>query len=80
LSDRLNEKLQKLAARQGGVPADVALDILEKWLTATVPDHDPNDLPYEEWKRLFDEWVNSHPKIDVVLDVSRESIYEGCGK
>ncbi len=77
LSDEMVRKLRLLAERKGRDPTAVALDIVEQWLKATVPSSSPSDLPYEEWKRLFDEWVSSHPQIDVVLDDGRETIYEG---
>ena len=40
----------------------------------------PNDLPYEIWLARFEAWVKTHPKVDVVVDDSRETIYEGRGE
>lgn len=36
----------------------------------------PSRLPYPEWKKLFDEWVNMpRPPMPAFVDYSRESIY-----
>ena len=46
----------------------------------------PGELPYDEWKRAFDEWMTAvDARADryppgFQADVSRESIYEGCGE
>jgi len=46
----------------------------------------PVDLPYDEWKKLFGEIVSRAEARKLlyppgfVADVSRESIYEGCGE
>jgi hypothetical protein len=45
------------------------------------PDTDPNQLPYEEWMKRFEKWVNSpRPPAPSFVDDSRESIYEGRGE
>ena len=77
LPEKLDEQLKILAKRQGRDAASLSLDILEKSLDATVPMPNPHNRPYEEWRRDFLEWANSRPKIDVVVDDSRETIYEG---
>jgi hypothetical protein len=45
--------------------------------TGAVP---PSQLPYEEWVKWFRAWCESHPKRDIVIDDSRETIYEGRGE
>lgn len=46
----------------------------------------PADLPYPEWKQLFDAWQTTvHARADRypvghTTDVSREAMYEGCGE
>jgi len=40
----------------------------------------PRDLPYEEWVKWFRAWVDSHPKRDIEIDDSRETIYAGRGE
>ncbi len=46
----------------------------------------PVDLPYDEWKKVFDEIVARAKEREhryppgFEADVSRESIYEGCGE
>ncbi len=37
-------------------------------------------LSSEEWVKNLEEWAASHPRLDRVLDDSRESIYAGCGE
>ncbi len=38
----------------------------------------PGGLPYDEWKKRFDEWVNRPcPPGPGPVDDSRESVYEG---
>lgn len=54
--------------------------------TSGTPPAPPGELPYDEWKRAFDEWMSAvEARADQyppghVTDVSRESIYEGCGE
>lgn len=35
-----------------------------------------DDVPYDEWKREFQSWLNSHRSRNVDLDDSRESMYD----
>ena len=35
---------------------------------------------YEEWSKVFWEWIGSHPKRNTPADDSRESIYAGRGE
>ncbi len=39
-----------------------------------------HQLPYEEWSKLWHEWVASHKSTNPNFDDSRESIYEGRGE
>ena len=34
----------------------------------------------EGWRKAFREWAESHPKRDIVIDDSRETIYAGRGE
>jgi hypothetical protein len=34
----------------------------------------------EGWSKALREWVESHPKRDIVIDDSRETIYAGRGE
>jgi hypothetical protein len=58
----------------------------EKATTFTRIEQAPNELPYEEWKRRFDAWqIDVAARADryppgFAADVSRESIYDGCGE
>ena len=46
----------------------------------SAPSAGPGGLPYDEWKKRFDEWLNRpNPPGPGIVDDSRESIYEGPG-
>ncbi len=77
VSEEMERKLIKLAEEQKRSVAGVALEILKKALYDPATTTDPNDLPYELWLERFKAWADSHPRIDVDLDDSRETIYEG---
>jgi hypothetical protein len=77
ISNELEQKLQLRAKDQGLDIAKVALGIIQEELYDPATTTNPNDLPYEVWRERFEAWIKSHPKIDVVLDDSRETIYEG---
>jgi hypothetical protein len=79
LPEILQQKLQACAARQERDVASVATELIARGLNEEAASV-AAPLSHEEWLKEFDEWVNGHPKVDVVLDVSRESIYEGRGE
>ena len=74
LSDDIRERLQVRARDEGGDLANIIQKLLEKGLQAERP------LSPEQRVRELEEWVKSLPAVDVILDVSRESIYEGRGE
>ncbi len=79
----LEQKLKARAAAQGRDVASVALDLVEQGLQAADHKKMAHELTPEERLQAFEEYmkeVESRPKIDVVVDCSRESIYEGCGE
>ena len=39
------------------------------------PSADPNDLPYDEWEKVFQEMLALAPRNEHPADVSRESMY-----
>ena len=80
IPDGVERKLQARAAAQGRDIASVALELVEQGLCEEEEGSGPQPLSHEEWLKEFNDWVNSHPRVDVVLDVSRESIYEGRGQ
>ncbi len=77
LPEDLERELQARAKAQGQDVASVALDLLRTSLAESEPKFDPNKIPYEQWRAAFRAWVASAPKVDVVVDDSRETIYEG---
>lgn len=40
----------------------------------------PSQLPPEEWVKWWYAWCESHPRRDIEIDDSRETIYEGRGE
>ena len=80
LPDEIERKLQARAKDQDRDVTTVAIEILEKELQPPAKPENPNDLPYDEWHRRFKAMVTGHPMIDVVVDDSRETIYEGRGE
>jgi hypothetical protein len=77
VSEEMERELINLAKEQKCSVEGVALEFLKKALYDPAATTNPNDLPYEVWLERFRAWVNSHPKIDVEVDDSRETIYEG---
>ena len=75
--DDIYQKLKARAKDQGRELSAVALEVLETGFRYVPCTNEPPRLSKEEWLREFHEWVESHPKVDVVLDDSRETIYEG---
>lgn len=83
----------RLAARAevlGTTVEALALPALEEVAKGTTPNGRPpaptGDLPHGEWKRRYDEWqaavrarADRYPP-GYEADVSRESMYEGCGE
>lgn len=68
----------KLRARANGKDvARVALELLMKGLEGPPAERGPQDLSYEEWNQRFEAWLKGHRRVDVVVDDSRETIYEG---
>ena len=85
------ERLARRAAALSTSVEALAVPALEVVASEAVPAPlpppvGPVDLPYDEWKKVFDEIVaraeaRAHlypPGFEA--DVSRESIYEGCGE
>ena len=85
------ERLARRAAALSTSVEALAVPALERVaiepMTAVPPQSDPPvDLPYDEWKKVFDEILERaearkhlYPP-GFEADVSRESIYEGCGE
>ena len=78
--EEVEKKLQARARVQGRDVASVALELVEQGLHADTKKTGPEGLTHEQWLQELDAFVNSIPKVDVVLDVSREGIYEGRGE
>lgn len=74
LSERESAELERCAAAAG---TDVRTYLLHNVNDpGTTEDPSSNDLPYELWKRAFQQWLQGHQTRNVNLDDSRECIYE----
>jgi len=79
LPEKIERKLQARAQERGQDLGTAALQILEQELDQSAPPN-PNDLPYEVWRQRFEAMLQNLPHIDVLVDDSRETIYEGRGE
>jgi hypothetical protein len=75
LSDAAQQQLRRRAAERGIPLEEFARTVLEREAAVPVPDQSA-----EQWVAELRAWVASHPKRDIKVDDSRESIYEGCGE
>ena len=84
------ERLARRAATLGTTPEALALPALERAadepLTNGQPPAPPADRPADDWVTNFNVWMaaveargDQYPA-GHVTDVSRESMYEGCGE
>jgi hypothetical protein len=84
------EKLTRRAAELNVTVEQLVTPALERVAAAEVENGHrptpPRDLPYDQWKARFDELLATvHSRAGrypsgFQADVSRESIYEGCGE
>ena len=80
LTNELAQKLQRQSVAQGLDIAKVALAILDEELFDPATTTNPNDRPYNVWRERFHAMLKDLPSVDVEVDDSRESIYEGRGE
>jgi len=70
------EERMRAEAKERGLSVE---DYIQRRLEGKPTEPDPNELPFEEWLRMFNEWVSSHDDIKAppLSDeaISRESIY-----
>ena len=89
VSETTYQQLLALAAIRQMTVENLAVELIQRPAPVTSNGNvgaQPQDLPYDEWKKLFDEWqtrvqarVGNYPP-GFECDVSRESMYEGCGE
>src|SRR5438128_170178 len=88
IPDATYKLLEARAAALGTTVDAVAAPVIEQLAREPVGTDPPApaDLSYEEWKRHFDAWMaavaartDRYPP-GHTTDVSRESMYEGCGE
>ncbi len=76
----MERSLKDHAKRKGMSLENYALEVLKQDAPFPVDSTAFYSLPPEERARQFLEWAESHDHVTVVVDDSRESIYEGCGE
>jgi hypothetical protein len=60
-----------------------AVDLIERlvaMLRTCPPVQTPNQLDPEAWSAALRRWAESHPKREIEIDDSRETIYAGRGE
>jgi len=71
-------KLQEQAAATGKAPEELALRALEEQLA--ISPQSPSAMSAEEWIADMLAWAESHQRLPIEADDSRESIYAGRGE
>lgn len=74
----LEARLHEQAAATGKDVSTLVREAVEEKFAAAPTD--PNDLPYDQWLKRFNEWIASHKPVNHFVDDSRESIYAGRGE
>ncbi len=86
--DRLARRAAALRTTVESLAVPALEEVAREPIPAVIPSTpaEPVDLPYDEWKKALDEIVaraegraHRYPP-GFEADVSRESIYEGCGE
>ncbi|MSQ94930.1 MAG: hypothetical protein EXR98_10305 [Gemmataceae bacterium] len=80
LTADIERGIQARAKDRGQDLGAIAIEILERALAEPAKTTSPSDLPYEVWRERFHAMLKDLPLVDVVVDDSRESIYEGRGE
>ena len=81
MSEPIERQLRARIGASGKELSAVVLDLVVAGLGDVAPSEDPNELPIEEWLRRFHAYCASRPDYGVVVvDYSRETIYEGRGE
>jgi hypothetical protein len=78
LSPEMEAKLLQQALAVGKRPEDLALHALEEQLAGEIPAAE-SPTP-EQWVADFRHWAESHRRLPIEADDSRESIYAGRGE
>jgi len=76
-------RLRKRAAAAGKNPEDFVVEVIEEELAIDepAPSLEPASADKRDaWLTEFHAWVASHPRLDHVVDDSRDSIYSGRGE
>jgi hypothetical protein len=75
LSEAARQQLDQWAAERGVPLEEYARTVLEQEATTPAPQKSA-----DEWIPEWRTWAASHPRRELTVDDSRESIYEGCGE
>jgi len=88
--DETYARIARRAEALGTTVEALVAPVLEQMVTTPKPNgppaEPPVEMPYDEWKKGMEEWqarvlaraIDYPPGFE--CDVSRESIYEGCGE
>lgn len=74
LSAQESAELERRAAAAGTDVKTFLLHVVHDLDAADEPS--ANDIPYDQWKRDFEVWLQGHRTRNVNIDDSRESIYD----
>jgi hypothetical protein len=71
------------AVRERALAAGLDIDtfatrIFSEKLQEDIPK--PSISSSDDFSEWLDSWIKLHPRVEHEVDVSRESIYEGCGE
>jgi hypothetical protein len=72
VSEAAWQQLRQRAAERGVAPEELARTVLEREAAAPKPEQSA-----EQWVAEWRAWVASHPRRELTVDDSRDSIYEG---
>lgn len=79
LTPELEARLRRRAAAAGKDVAEYLLYVVEEDLAMSAEVPETADSP-NQWEKAFDAWAAGHPRLDTIIDDSRESIYEDRGE
>jgi len=77
LTPEVEHKLREAAAINGETVEQYIARLAEQ---SVAGGSDPSAIPYEEWRRRFQEWLAGHEPSSGIVDDDRDSIYAGRGE
>lgn len=74
LSPQESAELERRAAAAGTDVKTFLLHVVHEMDAGEEPS--ANDVPYDQWKRDFEQWLQGHQVRNINMDDSRESMYD----